>query len=84
MFSTAKSAPGVLDFLLEHGANVGAANKAGITALMIAAAAGNELAVRALLAAGAERGTTDVRGQTALDLANEREHAEVVALLSKS
>ena len=84
MFATARSAPGVLDFLIEHGAQVGAANEAGITALMVAAAEGNEPAVRALLAAGADRGTKDVKGQTALDLANEREHAKVVALLSKS
>jgi ankyrin repeat protein len=51
---------------------------------MWAAGSGKTDTVKALLAAGAKPGLKDNRGKTALDIAREARHAEVVALLEKA
>jgi quinoprotein dehydrogenase-associated probable ABC transporter substrate-binding protein len=55
--------------LIERGANVNAANAAGVTALMIAAARGNIPMIGLLLEAGADPTVKAADGKTALDIA---------------
>ncbi|MGD0192953.1 MAG: ankyrin repeat domain-containing protein [Rhizomicrobium sp.] len=57
------------------------AQKAGYTALMIAAANGFADAVDALLAAGADRSRKTPEGKTAGDFARERGHGDLASLL---
>ena len=53
----------------------------GFTALMYAAYFGNADTVAALLKAGADRAVKATNGKTALEIATERGHEAVVALL---
>jgi ankyrin repeat protein len=68
--------------LLEHEADVNLKANDGSTALMLAASSGGSDLARALLSKGADV-TAKFRksGKTALDLAKERGHTEIVALL---
>ncbi len=68
--------------LLEHGADVNLKANDGCTALMLAASSGESDLARALLSKGADV-TAKFResGKTALDLAKERGHTEIVELL---
>ena len=50
---------------------------------MWAAAYGREDSVQLLLSHGADRGLRDNRGKTAVDMAREAGHANVVALLGR-
>ncbi len=58
-----------LRLLVEHGANVNAANGRGETALHAAARQGSNAIVRALVELGADLNATDSSGKTPLDLA---------------
>jgi ankyrin repeat protein len=60
----------IANALIERGANVNAANAAGVTALMIAAARGNIPMLGLLLEAGADPNAKAADGKTALDIAN--------------
>ena len=68
-------------FLLEHSASVDLQSKAGSTALMLAAGAGNEDSVRTLLDAGADTDLCDCDGDNALRFAEQEGHVSIVTLL---
>ncbi len=70
--------------LLARGVDANAIYHNDLTALMWAAGNGKTDTVKALLDAGAKPGMKDNRGKTALDMARDGRHAEVVALLGKS
>lgn len=59
-----------VQLLLEKGAQLGARDNRGRTALMTAAELGHGAIVKALLAAGADKDAKDKEGKTALDLAD--------------
>ena len=71
----------VVAALLERGADAGAANKEGLTALRMAAGCGHAAAVAALLEGGAEVASTQRNGSSALRSAAEEGHTETVAAL---
>eukprot|EP00793_Prasinoderma_coloniale_P000776 PRCOL_00003926-RA len=74
----------IVEILLEAGADfVGEGNHAGWTVTAIAADAGADSAVRALLAAGADPGTRDRSGRTPAERARERGHAELAAWIEQ-
>ena len=69
---------------MQNGADVNAqSKKKGITALMLAAVAGNEELVRMLLDHGADASLTDIFGRTAKILAERKGNSDMVDLLSK-
>ena len=68
--------------LLDNGADVNAANSAGVTALMSAAGAGRAEVVRVLLEKGAEVNAVAQDGTTAQILASRNGHADIVRLLT--
>lgn len=74
-----------LSRLLSIGANpsgiVQEKNPKGYSPLMIASGSGNIEAVKHLLNAGADKSTKNIEGKTAVDIAKDRGHQEVVALL---
>lgn len=73
-------------FFPAHGPDchaTGTGSTMGRTPLMIAAALGNAEIVRMLLDAGANASRRDADGQTALQLARQNHHAQVVALLER-
>jgi len=74
----------VLPFLLAHGAQVNIKdNVRGMTPLMVAASQGHaDMAIR-LINNGADVNAKNKAGQTALDLAREGNHYEIVELLRK-
>lgn len=67
--------------LLSNGAHVNAPQRGGDSLLHLAARRGDAYLVRYLLRRGADVGARDRRGRSALDLARQLEHADVVALL---
>jgi ankyrin repeat protein len=68
--------------LLEHGADVNLKANDGCTALMLAACSGASDLARALLSKGADMTAKFAEsGKTALDLAKEKGHTEIVELL---
>ena len=84
LFYTAKrSFNETTEFLLKNGAEVNVqSKKKGITALMIAAALGNEKMVRLLLDNGADPALHDNFGATAEVFAQKKGHSAVVDLLA--
>lgn len=73
--------PAAIRFLVAHGATVNIFNRTGFTPLHHAAENGSLDAVRALLALGADRTWTNFARQRPVDVARERGHAAVAALL---
>lgn len=71
-----------LDLLLTRPVRAERRDRFGWTPLMVAARAGNTANVRVLLGACTDTGAKTPDGRTALDLARESGHGEVVALLS--
>lgn len=69
--------------LLGAGADVNA-TASGITALRIAAAMGNILMVKDLIAAGARINDRDPQGRTALTLARQGKRQEIVRILQSA
>jgi len=70
--------------LLEHGAAVDGRASGGRTALMQAAAAGHSKVAQRLIAMGANRRMRDLRGNSALDLAEQAGHEDIRTLLKAS
>lgn len=70
-------------WLLDHGASPNIADERGWTALHQAASRGNERALKAVLAAGADRQVKDRERLTALDVARETGRTKLVAILSE-
>lgn len=70
--------------LLDEGSDVNARDAGGDTALMFASMGGRLLAVKILLAHGADPLACARNGWTALHFAESRHHREVVALLRRA
>lgn len=77
--------PGTMRLLIDARADVNAANEKGTTALILSAYTSAEPqfveCIKLLLGAGADKAQQDTFGQTALDYANDDEHAEAIELL---
>ena len=85
MYTCKRSFNDTAAFLLESGAEVNVrSTKKRITALMIAAVAGNLELAKMLLDHGADASLTDVFGNTAMSLAERKENSAVVDLLAES
>jgi uncharacterized protein len=67
--------------LIAHGAKLDLAPKIGPTALNAAVLSGNVDAVKVLLQAGASVTQKDVKGYSAIEIAERAGHAEMVLLL---
>ena len=78
-----KGYPEVGRLLLEGGANPNAQNSAGMTPLIMGAMFNSEL-VKVLLEHGADASHRDARGLSAVDIAKNEGHTELVALLTPS
>lgn len=76
-----KGHPDLAVRLIEHGADVGAQNGSGATALMFAATFKQPVLARLLLAHEADPAATDAQGRTAADLAEAHGHAELAERL---
>ena len=74
----------VVELLLDNGADVNARQHGGYTALHAAALHGDPGLVELLLARGADPLVATDRGQTAFDMAQERDHFEVVGRLRRA
>lgn len=74
----------ILKPLLKAGANPNAVGPDGNTPLMNAAGAGQITNVRLLLEAGADPNMHDLARRTALSMARQRDHSEVVELLQQA
>ncbi len=79
-----EKADGVFELLLASGADVNGASKIGMTPLMAAASGGRVSIIEQLLQQGADPLAKDRKGKTALDIANDREHKDAVAMLEKA
>ncbi len=73
--------PAILSMLLAAGANVEGRDAAGNTALIIAASAGSDDMVLALLAGGASVSSADNREWTALTAARQKSHLHIEQIL---
>ncbi len=74
----------VVDLLLRKGADIDHVERTlGWTALIWAAKRGHMQTVQTLLRHGADPSLRDLRGKTALDWANEKQHHEIAALLQQ-
>ncbi|MEC5386069.1 ankyrin repeat domain-containing protein [Uliginosibacterium sp. H3] len=73
----------IVKYMVADGAPLNRAGSNGVTPLMAAAQAGNEEAVRALLELKADPRLRDGRKQTALQMAEQNGHEQVVALMGR-
>ena len=83
MLAAGNSSLIVLLKLMHCGAEINRANTFGSTALMYAASAGRTENVKALLGKGADRAVIDSSGDTALTMATQQLHTDIVELLRK-
>lgn len=86
MFAASYGQDAIVERLLAAGAdpNIVAGDATGWTALVAAAAAGHAGVVETLLRGGANPAIKSKQGESALDFAREKGHAEVVRMLQKS
>jgi ankyrin repeat protein len=75
--------PNVLPWVLRNGADPLAGNSLAMTSVIVAAAVGNKDLVKQLLQQGVDATSADCDGDTALSLAIERGHKEIVQILRK-
>ncbi|MGM0667135.1 MAG: ankyrin repeat domain-containing protein [Bacteroidota bacterium] len=75
--------PELSKFLIDHGADVNNVAADGNTPLMVACREGHIDQVKLLLDAGARTGVENKEGKTALQLAKENEHQEIVDYLDE-
>jgi ankyrin repeat protein len=76
----------IVELLIQNGANVNIQRDhsgGSWTPLLMACHHGNKEIVELLLANGAELNIKNAAGKTALDLASQRNHTEIVELLKK-
>jgi ankyrin repeat protein len=73
----------VLDYVLSHGADLSQDNDLNYTSLILASLANRPMLVERYLARGDDAGLQDADGETALSLAIENEHGEVVDILRR-
>jgi ankyrin repeat protein len=71
----------ILKALITAGADVNAKDNLGWTPLIRAAVGGNAEGVTALLGAGADKNVTDFFGRSALQVAQGRNHQDVITAL---
>ena len=76
--------PDAIAFLVRRGATVNAVNLTGFTPLHHAAEAGSVAAARALIAAGADPAVPNHEGVTPEQLAMQRIHPDVAALIAEA
>lgn len=76
--------PRLLELLISRGVDVNSQESGGETPLMRAAFHGNDRTLKVLLSKRADPNREDIRGQTARDIAEERGHQEVIALLKEA
>ena len=72
----------LIKFLVQHGADLNAANNNGDTPLIDAAYLGKTEILRYLLEQGADSRLSNKRGRTALDMAKRKKDAEAIKLLT--
>jgi uncharacterized protein len=72
----------IVEMLIEASANVNLRTKTGDTALIAAASWGQTDVVKLLLDAGADKSVRNEKGKTAIDIAREKRHAQIIALLN--
>ena len=83
MLAAGNSSLIVLLKLMECGGEINRTNTFGSTALMYAASAGRTENVKALLGKGADRTVIDSSGDTALTMATQQLHTDIVEMLRK-
>jgi ankyrin repeat protein len=76
-----EDAAGIVDALLEHGADINARNGNGSTALIEAAEHSHPDVIRVLLAHGADINAVSARGHSALFLAERKHEKEITDML---
>jgi quinoprotein dehydrogenase-associated probable ABC transporter substrate-binding protein len=81
MLATISGSDELVTALIDHGANVNAANPGGVTALMIAAAGNHSSVAAGLLKSGADLDARSDDGRTALSIARANNSEAVVKLL---
>ncbi|OYV33139.1 MAG: hypothetical protein B7Z83_09960 [Thiomonas sp. 20-64-5] len=74
----------IVKYLLDHSAYIDAAAPNGSTPLMMAAYFGYDSTVKLLLDEGADPKLKNAMGYTALTLANQMHHQEIVAMIAKA
>ncbi len=84
MYATKKGHTDIIKLLLENGADPNIQGDKAWTPLMIAAEVGNAEAIKVLLAKDADLFATSVRRETALGLAERRQHFRVARLLREA
>jgi len=84
LYAAANGYEELLLFLISKGAALDLTNKGGNTALMCAAALGEEKMARLLIAKGAKLDVRNEEGNTAEEIAEQREHPEIVLMLRQA
>ena len=77
----AEGDPGIIEALLDAGANPNARDAGGVTPLMLAAGAGRETSIARLLSAGARLDMKDYQGSSVADWASRGGHSALAARL---
>eukprot|EP00184_Porphyridium_aerugineum_P004488 CAMPEP_0184707606 /NCGR_PEP_ID=MMETSP0313-20130426/37353_1 /TAXON_ID=2792 /ORGANISM="Porphyridium aerugineum, Strain SAG 1380-2" /LENGTH=462 /DNA_ID=CAMNT_0027169185 /DNA_START=787 /DNA_END=2175 /DNA_ORIENTATION=+ len=82
MGSSARGKLSSVKVLLEHGAKINAIDNFQCNSLMKAAFWGRRAIVKYLLESGADRNAVDMQGRTAIDYAREKNHDEIIDIIT--
>ena len=82
MLAAHRGDPGVVNMLLERGADIDARNNGGFTPLMFAARQGHDQVIEILLNRGANANIRNERRETAADLARAANHLKLADRLA--